>query len=108
MWLDSLKVGDNVVFYRSHYGTVDYSIVKIERITPTRQIKLEGYDTKFKNGEMIDTSVWQTTTKKIVPITDEVREFIEKERLVPFINKTELDKLSVQKLRDIKKIIDVN
>ena len=104
-WLNCLKVGDKVAYYRSHYGDVDYSIVKIEKITPTRQIKLDGYMTKFKNGEMIDTSAWKTSTNKIVPITDEVREYIERTRLSAFIKKVDFDKLGLQQLREINKII---
>lgn len=104
-WLNGLKVGDKVAYYRSHYGDVSYSIEKIEKITPTRQIKLDGYMTKFKNGEMIDTSVWKTTTNKIVPITDEVREYIEKRRISAYLNKVDFDKLSLPQLREINKTI---
>lgn len=105
-WLDGLKVGDKVALFYQQYGTVDYSIVKVEKITPTRQIKLDGYSIKFKNGDMIDTSTWKTTTRRIVPITDEIRGFLEKKKLVAFIQKAEMDKLNIQQLRDIKKILE--
>jgi hypothetical protein len=106
-WLNGLKVGDKVALLYRRYGETSYSIAKIEKITPTRQIKLDGYATKFKNGDMIDTSTWKTTTNRIVPITDDVKEYIEKKRLIAFIKKVELDKLDVQQLRKIKEVMGV-
>lgn len=105
-WLKTLKVGDKVAHLHRVYGQTDYSIGRIEKITPTRQIKLEGYATKFKNGEMIDTSVWKTTTNKIVPIDDKVKESIERTRLTRFLKNVEFDKLNLQQLRDIRKIVE--
>jgi hypothetical protein len=106
-WLNGLKVGDKVALLYRHYEDERYSIEKIEKITPTRQIKIVGYETKFKNGDMIDTSPWKTTTHRLVPITDEVKKFIEKKRLIAFIQKVELNKLDVQQLRKIKEVMGV-
>jgi len=109
-WLKTLKVGDEVAIERYSLEKYEYSIHKIEKITPTGQIKLEGKEVRFKNGvEMRRTGAWDFPDE-IKPVTDEIRMRIEESRLrrklISALTKINISELPTEKLRKIKEIVD--
>lgn len=70
-WLKSLKVGDKIIVDSTGlYGSGE-SVHTVEKITPSWQIKVSGYDSKFKNGQMLGN--WRF---KLVKWTNEKEEAI--------------------------------
>jgi len=62
-WLDELKVGDKVIVSRIHYRDSKKSLHVIDRITPSRQMVVSGYEhSKFKNGEKMGERSWGNYT----------------------------------------------
>jgi hypothetical protein len=104
-WLESLQVGDKVAECTSHYGDVSYSISTIEKITKTGQIKVTGNDSKYKNGKEMGNSGSWSIDRYIVPVTDEVRENVERMRLLYFIEKTQFKNVETEKLRKIEAVL---
>jgi len=105
-WLNSLKVGDIVAEHTSHYGDNTYSIVTIEKITKTGQIKVSGNDSKYKNGREMGNSGSWSISRHIVPITDEIKESVERRKLLNFIEKTKWGEVTTEKLRKIKAVLE--
>jgi hypothetical protein len=97
-WLDTLKVGDEVLVT----GRYTCEIRKIEKITPTRQIKIGAWT--FRNG-------WHSSSDRfgygfrIEPVTQKMRDHIRKVELERKINKV-IGDLSLNKLESIFNIIE--
>lgn len=84
-----------------------YTIAPIDRITPTGRIKVGGkqYD---KNGrEMGNKSSW-TRPNQLHPVTQDIKDSIEKSKLVTKLHGLKLEDLTVEQLRSIAKMVDDN
>jgi hypothetical protein len=97
-WLASLQVGDEVCWYSRWHG---YRIAKIERITPTRQIKIGPYT--FKNGTC--GTDWQSRYR-LEPVTDKVREAIRYGELSGKVNGFKFTNCTLEQLERVAAIID--
>ena len=98
-WLDTLKVGDEVLV-TSRYSI---EIKKIDKITPTNQIKIGSMT--FKNGRNKGTDVYHWGYE-ISPVTQKVRDHIRKLELAKKIGMVVFSELSLGKLESILEIID--
>ena len=106
-WLESLKIGDEVAVDTGRHGYKNYEIIKIERITPTRRISLEGRSWKFdSNGrERGKVNSW-TPRKCIKPVTQDIRDSIRKKYIISRIESVKWETVSLDKLEKILEIID--
>lgn len=68
-WLNNLKVGDKVIVVTKHYNSRGYEIRQIDRITPTRQIVIDGR--RFKNGVLPTGDIWSPTRVYLMQATAE-------------------------------------
>ena len=107
-WVTGLSVGDKVAVRSSYYSTVSYRIATIEKITKTGQIKVSGSDKRYKNGEEMGNRDSWSTRACLVPITEEVREYLKRSRLLSELRSMDLEKLTTSQLEEIKKIIERN
>ncbi|MEK5358191.1 hypothetical protein [Paenibacillus sp. FSL L8-0709] len=98
-WLDSLKVGNEVLISGKYGGGYLYFIGTIERITPTREIKIGAL--VFKNG-----SEGERSLIKIEPVTQEVRENIKHKELSRFLIDYRFENLPLNALEEISNILD--
>ena len=103
-WLESLCVGDQVIIRRHN----SQSLVRVSRITP-KQIVIGGYSRFWKrNGEQVGASVWNSAT--LYPATEEavrnVREKIERQKLINKVCVFRWEHLSVEHLRKVAALID--
>lgn len=103
-FLTSLKEGDKVAIEHYYYGDITYTVTEIERITPTRQIKVKGYDGRFINGELPMHSSGIHTT--LVPVTDMIIEKAERMEILKYISEYKFNKCDTEKLRLIKGILE--
>jgi hypothetical protein len=78
-WLDNLKVGDKVAIDTGRFGDDCYRIVKIDRITPSRQIIAGGY--RFIDGRG-SYKQYGSRRPSICPVTDEIVHTTRKVRLL--------------------------
>jgi hypothetical protein len=103
-WLNSLQVGDKVAMDIGSYGAVRYSISQITKITPTRRMTTANGRTFKANGTEYGSggsfsSVW------LQPVTDTIKERIERSYLISHIKGIKFEELSTEQLRKIKDII---
>lgn len=103
-WLDSLKEGDMVALRIFTYSNFKYRIAKITRITPTRIIKVDGYEFN-KNGKQRGRSTWGYNIY-LEPITQDILDEVEKEKLFRRLNNIKFQELSLDKLRKISDVVD--
>lgn len=100
-WLLSLKEGDKAVINVGSYGYRHYTTVEIVRITPTRIIKTSD-NREFNNkGYARGHNSSFGRHLKIEPITDEVRESMERMELLSVIRNTKFEEVSTLTLREI-------
>ena len=101
-WMQELRVGDKVArVYESSLLGNTYTIETVTKVTKTGQIKISNNEGKFK--PQYDCGM-NSKGRKIVPTTQKVLDSVEKETLINELNKLELKKLSVHKLREMFKI----
>lgn len=105
-WLVNLKVGDEVAIKSGYYGEYRYRIGVIEKITPTRQIKLVGSNIRYKNGEMIGKKGVFDYRDNLVPISEEIKNILLKEKLVSKISKVKFNEFSTEKLQKVLAILE--
>lgn len=98
-WLKSLKAGDEVAV-SDRWG---YQIKKIDKVTPTGQIKI-GTDT-FKNGWKHGKTTWDYSLS-LEPVTQEIRNGIKRKALVNILNNSKFDKYTLEQLEQIINIIE--
>lgn len=97
-WLDSLKVGDLVCYHDRWHG---YVFEKIEKITPTKQIKTRHHT--FKNGYQRGSG-WDGG-KTLQPITKQIIDTVKKKELVGLLKEFKFEKMDLEDLRKIRAII---
>lgn len=105
-WLDALTVGDKLAVRHVYGSTTLYRVATVEKITPTRQIKVSGDNTKFKNGEQIGNNTSWMHSYYIEPITDDVRDWIAREKLIAKLSKINYREMGTDKLRKIVEILE--
>lgn len=104
-WLNNLKVGDKVIVENMNWKR----ITTIEKITPTRQIKLVGYNRRFKDGSQIGSygynvpwlSEWTQEKENVIMINA-----TKKRELLTHIKNCDFSMLSINTLEKIIKTID--
>lgn len=106
-WLEQLKEGDSVAIKTGSYGRRYYVIRKITRITPTRRITLDD-GSKFNNNgiEMGNKGRWNPS-ETIEPITQEILDSIQREKLLYQISNTKFQSFSLDSLKKIAEIIRI-
>lgn len=97
--MDSLKVGNESLISGKYGGRNLYFIGTIERITPTREIKIGAL--VFKNG-----SEGERSLLKIEPVTQEVRDKIKHKELSRFLKDYKFETLPLNALEEINNILD--
>lgn len=102
LWLNSLKVGDKVAIESRYYGDKTYEISKITKITKTRQMEVDDISEKYKNG--VAPGSWGRS-RRIVPITQDVKDYLEMKKLMNAIGSIKLNELNLDQLRQIKAIL---
>jgi hypothetical protein len=83
-WLEGLQVGDSVIVDNgSRY--LNYRVDTIKKITPTRRFTLTHYNQVFNNDGrergVSDQRAWGNVAR-IIPVTKELLEKIERDRLL--------------------------
>ncbi len=107
-WLESLKAGDRVAVYESSYGRRSYRIRTIERRTPSGRFVLEGIKAQFDtHGREMGSrgSGFCPSWREIVPITDEVRESIARERALEALRSAKFESLTTESLVKLHKAL---
>lgn len=75
-----LKPGDEVVFQTGSWRAKERRIVKVERITPTGQVRIEGYGMSFSRDGYQRGGDY--TYPRLLPLTPELRVEVTKERAI--------------------------
>lgn len=92
-WLNDLKVGDKVIVVTEHYGSRGYEIRQIDRITPTKQIVVDGR--RFKNGELPTSDIWSPVRVYLIQATEDE---------IARVNNIKYKQSVFRKLRELKSI----
>ncbi|QST02416.1 hypothetical protein IMZ31_23485 (plasmid) [Pontibacillus sp. ALD_SL1] len=100
-WLDGLQEGDKVAIKSDSAFIARYRVAPIKRITPTRIIKVLG--SQFTR-EGTEKGV-EYRRSSLVPITKEVLEHIEQERLIGKMRNLKFEELSLNQLRNLDRIL---
>lgn len=100
-WVKTLKAGDNV-YYKNSYNTV--IITKIVKITPTGKVRLDNDDLLDSIGHRRSTGLWGSSYY-IFPITPEIIEHVEKASMLKHIKEFDFSKLSLDKMKEIMRIV---
>ncbi|MNP16364.1 hypothetical protein D3C76_1087550 [compost metagenome] len=99
-WLKSLTEGEEVAYDNSlpYHRSKNWKIQRIAKITPTRQFRLGNNDLFNNKGKLVggEYSIY------IQPVTDEIRETVERERVLSRIRHTQWDKLPTDVLQHIE------
>jgi hypothetical protein len=103
-WSMTLKPGDEVALRESH-GIWDdtFKIVKVEKVTKTGQVKIEGIEEKFVNGAKRSASKlrYNYGGDGIEPIVDEIIEEIKREKLLRYLKDKHAEHLKTDQLEKL-------
>ena len=109
-WIESLQVGDEVAIRNGH-GIADYSIHRVEKLTPTQiVVNYGGDDLRFRrsNGWRIGGPTWSSIS--MVQATPEIRqriEFVRAERYLRAVNWRDLSPTQVISIAtDVRSLIE--
>ncbi len=107
-WLKDLKPGHKVAYDSGTYGRIKYNIVTVEKITPSGIIKTSDGNSWTKEGRQkgIKASSWETP-HHLKPLTQEIRNIVEKETAVQYLSKMDFKKLPLDALRHIVGVIEM-
>ena len=94
-WLNALDVGSEVAVSGSWHSSIDH----IDRVTKSQLILKNGQRFKRVNGYLVGGSAWSSLS--INPVTDEIREKLERDNLLYRIGKFDMKKISTPKLKII-------
>lgn len=95
-WLKSLKPGDKVAIETI---TVGYVLRKVARLTKTQIVLDNSQKFYISSGLIVGGSFYHKTS--IIPITAEMKETLEKYRLIKIIKKYDLTLLNTSSLMEI-------
>jgi len=99
-WLQSLKTGDDVAIETITGG---YVLRKVSRLTKTQIVLDNSQKFYISSGLLVEGSFYHKTS--IVPITAEMKESLEKYRLIKIIKKYDLSLLNTSSLMEILSIM---
>ena len=100
-WLKSLKPGDK---FAIETITGSYVLRKVARLTKT-QIVLDNCQKFYiSSGLLVGGSHYRST--RIIPVTAEIKEIMERSTLIYNIKKSHLYDISIESLRQILSIIE--
>ena len=100
-WLKSLKPGDK---FAIETITGSYVLRKVARLTKT-QIVLDNCQKFYiSSGLLVGGSHYRST--RIIPVTAEIKEIMERSTLIYNIRKSHLYDISIESLRQILSIIE--
>ncbi|AGR46703.1 hypothetical protein PP654_gp044 [Bacillus phage v_B-Bak10] len=98
-WLKTLKVGDKVCYANPYSWSTPFTIIKIERITPTGWIKSDNNITFVDGEERGYTRGFVGDRKKVLkPITDEVIRGINESKIRGYFKSISFEKYSYEEL----------
>lgn len=88
-WLKELKVGDKVAcdFAPTYSRKRDYKILVIDKITPSGRIYAGNYKFNHAGYEIGSKDSTWSRTLKLEPVTDEIKNLIEKKQIIEEIKK---------------------
>lgn len=110
IWLASLKVGDQVAVRYGRWGAGSYTIFRIERVTSTQLVStrqsFRPVEVRFRksDGRVIGDDGYN----RIEPVTKEVREANEREKLTTWLTLLKANSLSLPCLRAMREAHDKN
>jgi len=99
-WLQSLKTGDDVAIETITGG---YVLRKVSRLTKTQIVLDNSQKFYISSGLIVGGSFYHKTS--IIPITAEMKESLEKYRLIKIIKKYDLSLLNTSSLMEILSIM---
>lgn len=107
-WLSSLKVGDEVAVNCGQYSSNDYVITKISKKTPTGRMEVERFKNKVFDNEGVErgTSGAWTRANRILPVTKEITDLLERKRLFKEINEIRWETVPADKIAEVLKILN--
>ena len=100
-WLQSLKPGDDVAI---DIITGGYVLRKVSRLTKTQIVLDNSQKFYISSGQLVGGSHYRSTS--IIPVTAEIKEVIERSKLIYNIKKSHLYDISIESLRQILYIIE--
>lgn len=103
-WIQELKVGDKVTIECGSYNVPDFSIGKIDKITPTGRIAI-GNTVYDHNGRQMGASSAWSKTNNLEPLTQATVDFIRKSQLCNKFKLTNWGVISLDKLNLIYSIL---
>ncbi len=103
-WLKELKPGDQVACNKGSYGVKNYVILNITKITPTGIIKTSDGSQWTPSGREKGTP-YARISWNLEPLTQEIRDYVEKERAIQYLKNAKLENLSLDTLRHIVGVI---
>lgn len=106
-WLRELKVGDEVAIECGNYGYRDYYIKNIDKISPTGRITIKSTVYDHTGREMGKAGTW-SKKNSLEPITQDIKDFVRRKELLEKVTKTKWDKISLEKLENIAKTLELD
>lgn len=103
-WLDSLKEGDKVALKSFYHSSFNYDIKEITKITPTRIIKVGGYEFNSDGRQRGRASAWGRSIY-LEPVKQDVLDMVERNKLCTKVKNTKFETLTLDQLRKIDQII---
>ena len=100
-WLKSLKPGDKVAIETITGGHV---LRKVARLTKTQIVLDNSQKFYISSGLLVGGSHYRST--RIIPVTAEIKEIMERSTLIYNIRKSHLYDISTESLRQILSIIE--
>ena len=100
-WLKSLKPGDK---FAIETITGSYVLRKVARLTKTQIVLDNSQKFYISSGLLVGGSHYRST--RIIPVTAEIKEVIERSKLIYNIKKSHLYDISIESLRQILSIIE--
>lgn len=104
-WLDSLKVGDRVAMDIGVYGSTQYVVATITKITPTRRMTTSNNKTFNADGTQYGQGSSYSGRVQLEPPTPEILERILRSRLIKALKAFKFEELTTEQLRTIQSII---
>lgn len=100
-WLKSLKPGDK---FAIETITGSYVLRKVARLTKTQIVLDNSQKFYISSGLLVGGSHYRST--RIIPVTAEIKEIMERSTLIYNIRKSHLYDISTESLRQILSIIE--
>ena len=100
-WLQSLKTGDKVAIETITGG---YVLREVARLTKTQIVLDNCQKFNISSGLIVGGSYYRST--RIIPVTAEIKEVMERSTLIYGIKKSHLYDISTESLRQILSIIE--